>query len=257
MASTYSTALRLELIGNGDQSGTWGTTTNTNLGTLIEQAITGVQAIAMTDADYTMSNYNGVSDEARNAVLVVTGAFSANRNLIAPAVNKTYVIYNNTTGGYGLVIKTASGTGVTIPNGATQIVYCNGTNFYLAASQTTVAAGTGISVSTVGTTSTVTNTGVTSITGTTSQIVASASTGGVTLSLPSLINVNTSGNAATATTATTATTASAATTLVTANWTVTESSNYLYFKYAGVNKMRLDLSGNLVCVGDVTGFGTI
>ena len=194
MASTYSTSLRLELIGNGDQSGTWGTTTNTNLGTLIEQAITGVQNIVMTDADYTMSNYNGVSDEARNAVLVVTGSFSANRNLIAPAVNKTYVIYNNTSGGYTLTIKTASGTGIAIPNGATQIVYCNSTNFFLAASQTNVAAGTGISVSTVGTTATVTNTGVTSLTGTSNQITVSASTGGVTLSTPQAIGTSSAVN---------------------------------------------------------------
>ena len=68
MASTYSTSLKLELIGNGEQSGTWGTTTNNNFGTLVEQAITGVQSITMSDAPYTLTNYNGISDEARNAV---------------------------------------------------------------------------------------------------------------------------------------------------------------------------------------------
>jgi hypothetical protein len=73
MASSYSPSLKLELIGNGDQSGTWGTTTNNNLGTLLEQAITGVQSITMSNADYTLTNYNGTSDEARNAVLVVGG----------------------------------------------------------------------------------------------------------------------------------------------------------------------------------------
>ena len=60
MSSTYSTSLKLELIGNGDQSGTWGTTTNNNLGTLLEQAITGVQSITMSNADYTLSNYNAI-----------------------------------------------------------------------------------------------------------------------------------------------------------------------------------------------------
>ena len=68
MPSTYSPSLRIELPGSGEQSGVWGTTTNNNLGTLLEQSIAGVQAITMTDANYTLSNYNGVSDEARKAV---------------------------------------------------------------------------------------------------------------------------------------------------------------------------------------------
>jgi hypothetical protein len=139
MASTYSTSLKLELIGNGDQSGTWGTTTNTNLGTLLEQAITGVQAITMVNADYTLTNLNGASDEARNAVLVIGGTNSAIRNVIAPAVDKTYIIKNNTSGGYEIVIKTSSSTGVTIANGTTAIVYCDGTEFYYAVPSYTAA----------------------------------------------------------------------------------------------------------------------
>jgi microcystin-dependent protein len=130
MASSYSTSLKLELIGSGDQSGTWGTTTNTNLGTLLEQAITGVQAITMTNANYTLSSYNGASDEARNAVLVVSGTNSAIRQIICPLVNKTYIVTNSTTGGYAITIGASSGSLVTIPNGVTAQVYCNGTNFY-------------------------------------------------------------------------------------------------------------------------------
>jgi len=130
MASSYSTSLKIELIGNGDQSGTWGTTTNNNLGTIVEQAITGVQTIAMSNADYTLSNYNGVSDEARNAVLVATGTNSAIRQIICPLVNKLYVIYNNTFGGYAITIGGVTGSVVTIPNGTTAQVYCDGTNFF-------------------------------------------------------------------------------------------------------------------------------
>jgi microcystin-dependent protein len=130
MASTYSTSLKLELIGNGDQSGTWGTTTNNNLGTLLEQAITGVQSITMANADYVLTNYNGTSDEARNAVLVVSGTNSAIRQIVAPLVQKLYVISNQTTGGYAITIGASTGTTVTIPNGITAQVYCNGTNFY-------------------------------------------------------------------------------------------------------------------------------
>jgi microcystin-dependent protein len=130
MASTYSPSLKLELIGNGDQSGTWGTTTNNNFGTLVEQAITGVQSIVMSNANYTLTDYNGVSDEARNAVLVVTGTNSAIRQIICPLVDKLYVIYNNTTGGYAITIGGATGTVVTIPNGTTAQVYCDGVNFF-------------------------------------------------------------------------------------------------------------------------------
>jgi hypothetical protein len=132
MASTFSPSLKLELIGNGDQSGTWGTTTNTNLGTLLEQAITGVQAITMVNANVTLTNLNGASDEARNAVLVVGGTNSAIRSIIAPSVNKTYIVANNTVGGFAIIIKTSAGTGLTIPNGATQLVYCDGSEFYAA-----------------------------------------------------------------------------------------------------------------------------
>jgi hypothetical protein len=130
MASTYSPSLKLTLMGDGDQAGLWGQTTNTNLGTLLEQAITGVQSIVMSDANYTLTNFNGITNEARNAVLVVTGTNNAIRDLIPPIVEKLYTIVNNTTGGYAIRVIGASGTGVNIPNGVTTLVYCDGTNFY-------------------------------------------------------------------------------------------------------------------------------
>jgi hypothetical protein len=129
MASTFSPSLRLELIGDGDQSGIWGQTTNNNLGGLIEQAIGGVVTISMIDANYTLTNFNGVVDEARNAVIIATGALSAQRNIIAPLVEKTYAIQNNTTGGFAVQIIGPSGTGVIVPNGATVLVFCDGTNY--------------------------------------------------------------------------------------------------------------------------------
>lgn len=129
MPSTYSTSLKLELIGDGEQSGIWGQTTNNNLGTLLEQAITGVVDITMVNANYTLTSFNGVSDEARNAVLVVGGTNAAVRDIIAPLVEKLYVVRNNTVGGFGVRIIGATGTGVTVPSGATVWVYCDGTNF--------------------------------------------------------------------------------------------------------------------------------
>ena len=132
MASSYSTSLKLELIGNGDQSGTWGNTTNNNLGTLLEQAITGVRSITMLNADYVLTSFNGTSDESRNAVLVVSGTNSAIRQVVTPLVNKLYVVTNNTSGGFAITIGGVSGAAVTIPNGVTAQVYCDGTNFYSA-----------------------------------------------------------------------------------------------------------------------------
>jgi len=130
MSSTYSPTLRLELIGAGEQSGVWNTTTNANLGTLIEQAITGVQTIAMVDANKALSALNGSPDESRNAVLVMTsiGDLSATRDVIVPPAEKLYVIKNSTTGNQSIRIKTSGGAGVTVPNGKTMAVYCDGTN---------------------------------------------------------------------------------------------------------------------------------
>jgi hypothetical protein len=151
--STYSSTLRIELIGAGEQDGTWGETTNSNLGTIIESAITNVVDITFANAQYTLTAFNGLPDEARNAVLNLIGTNSTAQNLIAPAVEKTYIVKNTT--GATVTIKTSAGTGVAIATGTTRIVWCDGTTFYTAASQTVVAAGTGINTVTVSDTTTV------------------------------------------------------------------------------------------------------
>lgn len=131
MPSTYSTSLKLELIATGEQPGTWGNTTNSNLGTLLEQSIVGVQTIAMSDSTYTLSNLNGVTDEARNAVILVTGPNLAVRAVVAPLVPKEYVVVNNTTGGFAITFGASTGVTVTVGNGVVKSVYCDGVNgFY-------------------------------------------------------------------------------------------------------------------------------
>lgn len=146
MASSYTTDLRIEKMVNGENSGTWGTKTNTNWD-LVEQAIAGVASVAMTDAEYTLSTANAASDEARNAVITMTGTLTGTQNVIVPSVDKCYTIKNSTTGGYSIVVKTSAGTGVTIANGDTVMVYCDATNVLPA--QT--ALGTTLSVSGGGT----------------------------------------------------------------------------------------------------------
>ena len=132
MASSYTTSLKIQEIGNGEQSGVWGSTTNTNW-TLIEQAVAGVQTITMSNSNYTLTNLNGVSDEARNMVLVVQGTNSNIYQVIIPANQpKMYVVSNQTAGSYAITIGASSGSIVTIPNGVTAQVYTDGTNTYSA-----------------------------------------------------------------------------------------------------------------------------
>jgi hypothetical protein len=127
--STYSTNLRLELIGTGEQQGTWGATTNVNLGTLLEEAIGGYTAVAVTDgADTTLTTANGSADQSRNMTLNLTGALTAARNVICPAIEKVYIVKNSTTGGFAVTFKVTGQTGVSIPNGSTVIVYVDGTD---------------------------------------------------------------------------------------------------------------------------------
>ena len=125
MASTYSTNLALELIGTGDQSGTWGSTTNTNLGTLIEQAVSGVVTQAMADSNQTITIPNGATGVARNMFIECTGALTAARQLIVPANKKIYFIFNNTTGGFAITVLVSGQTGVSVPNGKKVILVMN------------------------------------------------------------------------------------------------------------------------------------
>lgn len=129
MASTYSPNLRLELIGTGEQQGTWGSTTNTNLGTLLEEAIGGYVSITVSNSgDTTLTTNNGSADQSRNMVINLTGTISAARNVICPAIEKIYVVKNATTGGFAVTFKVSGQTGVSIPNGSTYFLYVDGTD---------------------------------------------------------------------------------------------------------------------------------
>jgi hypothetical protein len=132
MSSTYSTNLAIELMGNGDQAGNWGSTTNTNLGTLIEQAISGyvTQAVA-TGTDTTITIPNGATGVARNMFIELTGTGGASTNLIVPANKKLYFIYNNATSGQ-VTVKVSGQTGVSVPYGAKVALVSNGTDIVVA-----------------------------------------------------------------------------------------------------------------------------
>ena len=127
MASTYSTSLKLTLIGDGEQAGTWGATTNSNLN-LVEQALTGVDGIDLTGiTTYTLTNFNGTTNEARNAVLLFTGTPASTVTITAPLQNKFYIIKNGT--GQTVTMSASGGAiSVSIPTGVTAQVYCDATN---------------------------------------------------------------------------------------------------------------------------------
>ena len=124
--STYSPSLRIELIASGAQSGTWGVTTNNNLGDLIEQAIAGVTTVDVTGADVTLTALNGITDQARSAVLNVTGSNVVTRNIIIPNNPKVYIVTNNTSQIVG--IKTASGAAFSCAAGTQTTLYCDGSD---------------------------------------------------------------------------------------------------------------------------------
>jgi microcystin-dependent protein len=126
MPSTFSTSLRLELIGDGEQSGVWGQTTNNNFGELVEQAITGRTTLNVTSGDITLTSLNGVVDQARSAVLAVTGTPGVTRVLTIPNVEKSYTVINQTTN--IIQVKTASGAAFNCPPSATTVIACDGLN---------------------------------------------------------------------------------------------------------------------------------
>lgn len=138
MASTYSSSLKLTLIGDGEQAGTWGSTTNNNWN-LIEQAVTGVDGIDLTGlTTYTLTNFNGTTDESRNAVLLFKGTPASTVTISAPLQNKFYIVRNAT--GQSITMSASGGSiSVSIPSGVTAQVYCDaanesgtGTGFYSA-----------------------------------------------------------------------------------------------------------------------------
>ena len=266
MASTFSPDLRIELIGAGEQPGVWGTTTNTNLGTLIEDAIAGYVSVSVTSANQAFTANNGAADQARNATVALTTTTSAAFAVYAPPAAKQYVIYNASA--YAATIynstvlgnTTAAGLGVTVAAGKKLAIFSDGTNFREVEAATFVGilpvvnGGTGSSTGT-GTGLPVFQTSPTLITpalGTPSALVGTNITG-------TAAGLSIGGNAATATSATSATsatTAAAATTLVTAGFSIVESGGKLYFKYGGTNIASMDSSGNFTTLANVTAYGT-
>jgi microcystin-dependent protein len=137
MASTYSNDLRIELIASGEQSGIWGNTTNNNLGTLLEDAISGTATVLATSTNYALTAFSGVADEARCAALNLNTLTNGAFNVYVPPVSKLYVVGNSSAYTCSIYVSTSignttataasAGAPYVLPAGATASIYCNGT----------------------------------------------------------------------------------------------------------------------------------
>ena len=260
--SSYSTNLKIELITTGTQAGTWGNTTNTNLGTLIEQAIAGYESYPCTGGTDTITIPDGATGVARNMFIKLTNVGGG--SLVVPGTSpnantKLYFIQNATSSG-AVTVKVSGQTGISVPNGAKVVLFCNGTDVIdatnymssltLGAALPVTSGGTGVTTST-GSGANVLATSPTLVTpalGTPTALVGTNITG-------TAAGLSIGGNAATATSATTATSAGAITN--SGGWSVTPSGTTLYFNYNGTNVAKLDSSGNLTTKANITAYGTV
>lgn len=277
MASTYSN-LKIQLMATGENSGTWGNVTNTNLGTALEEAIVGSADVTFSSADVTLTlTDSNASQTARNMRLNLTGTVSAAQNLIVPAIEKVYLV--NNTLSYAITVKNSSGTGIVVPAGKTMWVYNNGTNVVDAVTHlTSLTLGSALPVASGGTGSTSTtycnlqsnvtgtlpnaNTTATASNGA-STIVARDSSGNfaantITANLTGLAsNATYAVTAGNATNATTAVTSTNATQIINAgSFNITVSGTSLLFSYNGTTIASLDSSGNFTTIANITAYGT-
>jgi len=151
MASTYS-ALKIELIGTGEQSGTWGTTTNNNLGNdALGEAITGSADVAFSSGTVTLTlTDTNASQTARNLRLNLTGTSGGAQNLIVPAIEKLYLVNNGCAD--AITVKNVSGTGIAVPAGKSMFVFNTGTNVVDAVTHaTSLTLGSALPISSGGT----------------------------------------------------------------------------------------------------------
>jgi len=194
--STYSTNLGIELITNGTQAGVWGTTTNTNLGTLIEQAISGYQTQVVTGGTDTITMPNGATGVARNMFLELTG--TGGGTLVVPAKKKLYFIYNNTSSGGAVTVKVSGQTGVAVPFGAKIVLVCNGTDVVVATNHmTTLTLASALPVASGGT-GTTTSTGTGNVVLSSSPTIAAPTLTGTPVTPTATLGTNTTQVASTA-----------------------------------------------------------
>ena len=284
MASTYTANIGIEKPGSGEQSGTWGTTTNTNFD-IIDRAINGVLSLSLTGTTTTLTTSDGALSDGGYKVLVLSGSPSGTNTItISPNdQDKVYLVKNSS--GQSAVFTQGSGGNATLTNGETAWIYAdgagsgaqvqkagfsqldnvldtNGNNIEFSDSsgaevnRLKFGAGDDVSVYWDGADGHITTLGTLIIDGADGHEMAKFVDGGA---VELYHNDSKKIETTSAGVDVTGTVQGDSFTLDNGSndWTVTVSSNKLRFNYAGTAKMELDTSGNLKVVGDVTAFGSI
>ena len=297
MSNTFSN-LKFEIIEVGGHDGTWGPIVNTNVGTAIEQAIVGMATLVTGDftsnvATLTLINSNAAQN-ARAACLNITATLSAAGTLNVPAIQKPYIILNNSAGGFAVTVKVSGLTGVSIPNGKACMVYNNGTDVVDAINYlSSLTLGTDLAITEGGTGASTasgarTNLGATTLganlftitnpsavtfpqfnaDNTVSALSASAfrtaigaGTGGGSVSSVSgtgtVNGITLSGTVTSTGSLTLGGAITSAPVLQTTNFSISEVGGVLVFKYGTTTIATMDSTGNLTTLNNVTAYGSI
>jgi microcystin-dependent protein len=139
MPSTPTSRLRLEKMADGENDGTWGSKMAAVLDR-VDDAIAGLTTINTTGGTTVLTANNFTADQARSAILVITGALASNAIIQIPTATKIYTIRNATTGPFALIVKTASGIGAVAQRGLTMQVMCDGADCHLISGSTAAGA---------------------------------------------------------------------------------------------------------------------
>lgn len=232
MASTYTSNTGIEKPGTGEQSGTWGSTTNINFD-IIDRAINGVGNITLSGTTHTLTTSDGTLSDGMYKVLVLGGSPSGTNTItIAPNDAAKAYLVNNTTAQTATFTQ-GSGGDVSLAAGASAWIYADG-------------GGSGAQVRQL----------PADLVGDTTPQLG----GNLDLNSNDITgtgNLNTTGNITASGNLTISTGTATVGTIDFGDWTITESGGVLYFATSGTNKMKLDATGNLTVTGDITAFGTI
>lgn len=125
MVAAYTTRIRLTKQGDGDNDSTWGTVLNDEVIDLTDFAIAGYTTVNLASGNATLTSNDGAPDQSRSAMLELTGTLTGNRNVYIPAVSKSYIVRNNTSGAYSATVRVTGGTGYAIPQGESNLIYCD------------------------------------------------------------------------------------------------------------------------------------
>ena len=132
MASTFTSRIRLEKQGDGENPNSWGLILNQNVIDMVDEAVAGMVSVnCATGTTITLSTANGATDDSRNAAITLTGALGGDTTIVFPAQEKTYFIRNSTSGDYNVLLKAGTGTAVTATGqGLSMMVATDGNTVY-------------------------------------------------------------------------------------------------------------------------------